>query len=74
MEHPTAPYFTNMKVCTCKLAWDRLLDEQKAYEVYLETATSITPEEMERRCLMEELYHLKQTSNEAVVVAREEWT
>jgi len=73
VEHPTAPYFTNVKVHTCKLAWDRLSDEQKAYEVYLKTATSIAPEEM-CWCLMEELYHLKQTSNEAAVVAREERT
>ncbi|KAG0061145.1 hypothetical protein BGZ92_006548, partial [Podila epicladia] len=74
VERPAAPYFTNVKVRTCKLAWDRLSDEQKAYEAYLETATGIAPEETERRRLMEELYHLKQATNEAVVVAREERT
>ncbi|KAG0347678.1 hypothetical protein BGZ54_004849 [Gamsiella multidivaricata] len=74
VERPTKPFFTNVKPRTCKLTWERLAEEQKKYEAYLEAATGIAPEETERRQLMEELYRLKLANNEATVEARQDRT
>ncbi|KAF9928512.1 hypothetical protein FBU30_002311 [Linnemannia zychae] len=71
-ERPTSPFFTNVKVRSCKLAWDRLFNEQKAYEASLLTATGISPEETERRRLMKELNALKTAGAEAIADARQE--
>ncbi|KAF8947130.1 hypothetical protein BGZ47_010148, partial [Haplosporangium gracile] len=32
VERPTSPFFINVKIRPCKLAWERLYNEQKAYE------------------------------------------
>ncbi|KAF9332617.1 hypothetical protein BGZ91_011635, partial [Linnemannia elongata] len=71
-ERPTSPFFTNVKIRSCKLAWDRLFNEQKAYEASLLTATGIAPEETERRRLMKELNAIKTAGAEAVADARQE--
>ncbi|KAK3806877.1 MAG: hypothetical protein JOS17DRAFT_780994 [Linnemannia elongata] len=71
-ERPTSPFFTNVKIRSCKLAWDRLFNEQKAYEASLLTATGIAPEETERRRLMKELNAIKTAGAEAVTDARQE--
>lgn len=71
-ERPTSPFFTNVKIRSCKLAWDRLFNEQKAYEASLLTATGIAPEETERRRLMKELNAIKTVGAEAVADARQE--
>lgn len=73
-ERPTKPFFTNVKIRTCKLTWERIAEEQKAYEAYLKSATGIAPEESERRQLMEELYGLKKANTETLNVAREDRT
>ncbi|KAG0297744.1 hypothetical protein BGZ97_004238, partial [Linnemannia gamsii] len=71
-ERPTSPFFTNVKIRSCKLAWDRLFNEQKAYEASLLAATGIAPEETERRRLMKELNAIKTAGAEAVADARQE--
>ncbi|KAG0248769.1 hypothetical protein BGZ95_007862, partial [Linnemannia exigua] len=71
-ERPTSPFFTNVKIRSCKLAWDRLFNEQKAYEASLLTATGIAPQETERRRLMKELNAIKTAGAEAVADARQE--
>ncbi|KAF9142485.1 hypothetical protein BG015_000831, partial [Linnemannia schmuckeri] len=74
VERPTSPFFTNVKIRSCKLAWDRLFNEQKAYEASLLTATGIAPQETERRRLMKELNAIKTAGAEAVADARQERT
>jgi len=47
-ECPTKPFFTNVKIHTCKLTWEQIMEEQKAYEAYLKSATGIAPKESEQ--------------------------
>ncbi|KAG9069644.1 hypothetical protein KI688_008966 [Linnemannia hyalina] len=71
-ERPTTPFYTNVKPRSCKLAWERLFNEQKAYEATMLAATGIAPQETERRRLMKELNALKTAGAEAVADARQE--
>lgn len=55
IERPTTPFFTNVNVRSCRVAWERLYNEQKRYEAAMLAATGIAPQETERRRLMEKL-------------------
>ncbi|KAF9902927.1 hypothetical protein BX616_001759 [Lobosporangium transversale] len=59
-ERPHNPYFT-------KHTWDRLQEEQKKYEAYIKSATGISPDETERRRLLEELCEGKQAADDAIL-------
>lgn len=56
IERPTTPFFTNVTVRSCEVAWERLCNEQRAYEEAILAATSIAPQETTRRRLMKELF------------------
>ncbi|ORZ15514.1 hypothetical protein BCR41DRAFT_422291 [Lobosporangium transversale] len=47
--------------------WDRLQEEQKKYEAYIKSATGISPDETERRRLLEELCEGKQAADDAIL-------
>ncbi|KAG0315023.1 hypothetical protein BG000_005335 [Podila horticola] len=73
-ERPTKPYFTHLKLRSCKLAWKKIYDEVEAYQHHMEIATGIAPEESERRVLMRELYLLKKSNDSATDKAKEDKT